>query len=104
MSFRLLAAAAMLALAGCQSTPYVRPALPQAGSLDAGFGETTKYNAAVQVINPDPVYTADGAQPGDSGAKAAAATKRYRTDTVKDTQAISSTTRSGGSSGGGGPQ
>ena len=99
MSSRLLAAAAMLALAGCQSTTYVRPALPQAGSLDAGLGETTKYNAAVQVINPDPVYTADGAQPGDSGAKAADASKRYRTGTVKDTQAMSST-----SSGGGGPR
>jgi hypothetical protein len=55
MSSRLLAAAALLALAGCQNTLYVRPALPQAGSLDAGVGETTKYNAAVQVINPDPV-------------------------------------------------
>ena len=101
MSSRLLATAALLALAGCQSTPYVRPALPQAGSLDAGVGETTKYNAAVQVINPDPVYTADGAQPGDNGAKAAAATKRYRTDAVKTTQPISSTTRGGGSGGGG---
>ena len=101
MSSRLLAAAALLALAGCQNTLYVRPALPQAGSLDAGVGETTKYNAAVQVINPDPVYTADGAQPGDNGAKAAAATKRYRTDAVKTTQPISSTTRGGGSGGGG---
>jgi hypothetical protein len=98
MSCKLLAVAAMLALAGCQSTPYARPALPQAGSLDAGFGETTKYNAAVQIINPDPVYTADGAQPGDSGAKAAAATRRYRTDAVKATQAISSTTSGGGGS------
>lgn len=96
MSSRLLAAAAMLALAGCQSTPYARPALPQAGSLDAGFGETTKYNAAVQIINPDPVYTADGAQPGDSGAKAADASKRYRTDAVKELQSISSTKRGGG--------
>lgn len=99
MSSRMLAAAAMLALAGCQSTPYAQSALPQAGSLDAGFGETSKYNAAVQIINPDPVYTADGAQPGDSGAKAADASKRYRTGAVQDTQAISST-----SSGGGGPQ
>ena len=99
MSSRLLAAAALLALAGCQNTLYVRPALPQAGSLDAGVGETTKYNAAVQVINPDPVYTVDGAQPGDNGAKAAAATKRYRTGTAKEPQSISST-----SSGGGGPR
>ena len=99
MSSRLLAAAALLALAGCQNTLYVRPALPQAGSLDAGVGETTKYNAAVQVINPDPVYTADGAQPGDNGAKAAAATKRYRTDAVKPTE-LPSAMKSGGGGGG----
>lgn len=101
MSSRLLASAALLALAGCQSAPYERPALPQAGSLDAGWGEASKYNAAVQIINPDPVYAADGAHPGDSGVKAAEATKRYRTDTVKQPELPSSTKRSGGS---GGPQ
>jgi len=47
MSFRLLAAASGAALlAGCQTQP-----LPQAGSLDAGFGEVTRYNAAVQVFS-----------------------------------------------------
>ncbi len=82
MFFRLIVAAAGLAsIAGCNTAP-----LPQAGSLDAGFGETMKYNAAVQIINPDPVYTADGAQPGDSGEKAANASKRYRTDQVKETE------------------
>ena len=99
MSFRLLAAVSGAALlAGCQTDP-----LPQAGSLDAGFGEVTRYNAAVQVINPDPVYTADGAQPGDNGEKAAAATKRYRTDKVKETQRVTSTTSGGmGGQGSGG--
>ena len=97
MSFRLLAASAgMIALTACASAP-----LPQAGSLDAGFGETAKYNAAVHIINPDPVYTADGAQPGDSGEKAAAASKRYRTDQVKETESASTTQSS---SGGSGPQ
>jgi outer membrane murein-binding lipoprotein Lpp len=80
MSFRLIAALAGTALlAGCQSDP-----LPQAGSLDAGFGEVSRYNAAVQTINPDPVYTADGAQAGDNGEKAADATKRYRTGENND--------------------
>lgn len=98
MSSRLLATAAILLLAGCE-TVETRIA-PQAGSLDAGFGEATKHNAAVQVIDPDPVYPADGAQPGDHGEKAANATKRYRTDQVKDTEPASSTSRRGGNNGG----
>ena len=95
MSSKLLGAIGCMALlAGCETVP------PQAGSLDAGFGEVTKYNAAVQTINPDPVYTAGGAQPGDHGEKGAAAVKRYRTDAVKDVEQI----ETGGRSGGGGPQ
>ena len=79
MSSRLLAAPVALALlAGCET------ASPQTGSLDPGFGEAVKYDMAIQVIDPDPVYSAEGAQPGDSGAKGAAAVKRYRTDAVKD--------------------
>jgi hypothetical protein len=102
MSSRLLAAAASCAMLGaCTTAP-----LPQAGSLDAGWGEASKYNAAVQIIDPEPVYTAQGAQPGDNGEKAANATKRYRTDQVKDTQPTSSTQRSGmgGSGGSSGPR
>ena len=38
---------------------------------------------------------------GDSGVKGAAAVKRYRTDAVKQTQAVSSTSSSSGGSGGG---
>ena len=80
MSFRLPGAiAAMILLAGCQSDP-----LPQAGSLDAGFGEVSRYNAAVQTINPDPVYTPAGAQPGENGEKGADATKNYRTGKTMD--------------------
>ena len=98
MSSRLLAAVAGCAMLGaCHTAP-----LPQAGSLDAGWGEASKYNAAVQIIDPDPVYPAGGAQPGDHGEKAANATKRYRTDRVKDT--VPSTTQSSGSSGGSGPR
>lgn len=90
------AAAALVLLGGCEAVN--RPI----GTTDPYMGEATKWNAAVQVINPDPVYTEDDAQPGDSGQKAAEAVKRYRTDQVKQTQSQSSTSSSG--SGSGGPQ
>ena len=57
-----------------------------------------KYTAAAQIINPDPVYPAGAAQPGDNGAKAQAAMKRYRTDAVKAVETVSSTQSSGGGS------
>ena len=98
MSYKLLAVLGCMALGACNTIP------PQAGSMDAGWGEASKYNAAVQIIDPNPVYTADAAQPGDNGEKAAAATKRYRTDAVKDTQPASSTRRPGASGGGSGPR
>lgn len=101
MSSRLiLAGMAGLLLAACE-TVETRIA-PQAGSLDAGIGEATRYNAAAQIINPDPVYTAEDEQPGYHGAKAAAATRRYRTDQVKDTvPAATSNRRTTGGSGSG---
>lgn len=79
MSFKLLCAAplAVLLLAGCDTINQNNI------SPDPGFGETAKYNAAVQVIDPDPVYSAQDSQPGDRGDKGAAAVKRYRTDAVK---------------------
>ena len=64
-------------------------------SPDPYFGEAAKYNAAVQTIDPDPVYAEDGSQPGDSGAKGAAAVKRYRTDAVKEIEQQQTTTSSG---------
>ena len=94
----LLGPLAVALLAGC-NTVY-----EQSGSKDPGFGEAAKYNAAVQTIDPDPVYTAEGAQPGDDGAKGANAVKRYRTDAVKAVVVQSSTSGSGGSGGGSGPQ
>jgi len=97
MNSKLLATpAALMLLAGC-NTVY-----EHSGSTDPGLGEAAKYNMAVQTIDPDPVYTADGAQPGEDGAKGAAAVKRYRTDAVKALQIQSSTTSSGGGGGGGG--
>jgi len=69
------------------------------GQEDPAFGETVKYNAALQIINPAPVYAAEGAQPGDNGDHGAQAVKRYRTGTVKALETISSTTSSSGGSG-----
>jgi len=100
MSCKLtLIAAAVLLTSGC-STGYTK----HIGEEDPGLGETVKYNAAAQIINPDPVYPPGAAQPGDSGVKAQAAMKRYRTDTVKAVETISSTQSSSGGSGGGATQ
>lgn len=98
MSFKLIAAAGAAALlAGCASEQ-----LPQAGSADAAWGEASKYNAAVQTINPDPVYTAQDSQPGDNGEKMANAVKRYRTDNVKEPEPVNTTRKTTGSGSGGG--
>ena len=86
----LLIAAACLALAACNTT------YSHIGDEDPAFGEAVKYNSAIQTINPTPVYAANGAQPGDSGVKGQAAVKRYRTDSVKAVETIS--TQSGGGS------
>ena len=95
MSSRLLIAPIMLVLlAGCQTAAP----LPQAGSLDAGFGEAVKYDMAIQTVDPDPVYDENDAQPGADGAKGAAAVKRYRTDTVKQLETQTTTTQSGSGS------
>lgn len=85
----LLAPLTLVLLAGCD-TVY-----PQSGSTDPGFGEAVKYNAAIQTIDPDPVYAEGDSQPGDSGAKGAAAVRRYRTDAVKPVETIQTSTGSG---------
>lgn len=97
MSCKLLFAPVLIVLlAGCATTAQ----LPQAGSLDAGFGEAVKYDMALQTIDPDPVYDSNDAQPGADGAKGAAAVKRYRTDTVKQVESQATTQSSSGSSSG----
>ena len=100
----MLLPAALALLAGCQTRPItpVYPALPQAGSMDAGFGEAVKYDMAIQVIDPDPVYGPGDLQPGYHGEKGANAVKRYRTDRVKETESQSTT--AGVQSGGSGPR
>ena len=81
----LLAPAALVLLAGCSTVNA------PIGSADPGFGEAVKYNAAIQTIDPDPVYTASDAQPGDHGEKGAKAVDRYRKDAVKQTEQIQTT-------------
>ena len=84
------AASAALFLGGCNTT--------DANSLspDPAFGEAIKYDMAIQIIDPDPVYDDEGAQPGESGVKGAEAVKRYRTDKVKDAKAVTTSTTTGG--------
>lgn len=95
MCSRLLGAAALLmATAGCNTVD------PRTGSVDRSFGEAVAWNKAVQTINPDPVYTADAAQPGGDGAKGAAASERYRTDKVKPLERVNSTQVTAGSGSG----
>ena len=87
MSSKLLAAgAAVLTLAACHSGPV--------GTEDPGLGESVRYNASIQTINPNPVYPEEGAQPGDNGDKGAQAVKRYRSEAVKEVQPIATTSGS----------
>jgi len=71
------------------------------GSLDPGFGEAARYNAAIQTIDPDPRVVAGAAMPGANGAVGAASAKRYRTDAVKPVERVDTT---GGTSGSSGPK
>jgi len=66
------------------------------GDEDPYFGEAMRYDAAVQTINPEPVYAEGSAQPGDNGDKGAQAVKRYRTDKVSERHTKESRVRSGG--------
>jgi hypothetical protein len=93
MSSKLLLGAplAVLLLTGCDTLNQNNL------SPDPGFGEAAKYDAAVQIIDPDPVYDAQGAQPGDNGEKGAAAVKRYRTDKVKNVERMTTSSSTGSS-------
>ena len=69
--------AVLFAAAGC--TP-----------VDPGFGEAVRYDMAIQTVDPDPQYPADGAKPADSGEHAQKATERYRKGNTKPARPISS--------------
>lgn len=68
------------------------------GDEDPAFGESVKYDQAIQTINPDPAYAANSTQPGTMAAKTQPAVKRYRTDTVKPVETMQTAT--GGSNSG----
>lgn len=95
MSSRLLMAPLAAALlVGCNTID------PATRSVDPAFGEAVKYNAAIQTIDPAPVYGELDAQPGESGVRGAEAVERYRTGEVRELERIQTT----GGQGGGGPQ
>jgi len=92
-SKRLFFAAIACASLGACGTVY-----SHYGDEDAGLGEAVKYDQAIQVINPAPVYAANSTQPGSSGDVGQKAVERYRTDKVKPVEMMQTT---GGSGGGG---
>lgn len=91
-----IAAVACTGLTGCNTMHS------HYGDEDSAFGEAVKYDTAIQVINPAPVYTAASARPGANGDVGASAVKRYRTDKVKPVQRIGTSIGAGGGGGGGG--
>jgi hypothetical protein len=101
-----IAFAAVSTLAGCNTVST------HIGDADPFVGEAVKYNAALQTINPEPVYAEGSTLPGDNGVVGAAAIKRYRTGENKTQHKAEanaskssglSTTQSTSSSGSGGP-
>ena len=94
------AVAACTSLAGCTSLVQ-----SHIGDEDPALGEAFRYDTAMQVINPAPVYGPDSTQPGSNGDKGAQAVKRYRTDKVKPVETMGTTSGvETGSGGGMGPQ
>ena len=87
MRASVLLALAVLPLAGCTAN-------------DVTFGGAVKSDYALQTINPDPHPESDAIE-GGSGARAAVAMERYRTDKVTQPTAVQ-TTDVGVSGGGGG--
>ena len=95
-SKRLFFAAIACASLGACATVY-----SHYGDEDPGLGEAVKYDQAIQVINPAPVYAANSTQPGSSGDVGQKAVERYRTDKVKPVETMQTTTGSSGGSGSG---
>lgn len=71
--------------------------------VDPGFGEALRYDMAIQTIDPDPQYPANGAQPGASGAKGQKAHERYRKGETKSLRIDSAGAGGGGASSSSGP-
>ncbi len=66
---------------------------------DISFGNSVRQTMAAQVVNPDPQY--ENPIPTTDASKSAEAVKRYRTDKVKQPDAVRTTT---GISQGGSPR
>jgi hypothetical protein len=95
MSFNRIRA--LVLIVGLAGLAACNTANTHIGDEDPGMGEAIKYNAALQTINPTPVYPSTAAQPGANGDVGAHAVKRYRTDSVKPVETMQTT--SGSSSG-----
>lgn len=91
MKRAFLVAAAICALPGCNTVNK------HIGEEDPYFGDSVKYDTALQTINPDPVYPPSAAQPGSNGDKGARSVLRYRTDAVKAVEATQTTSGASGS-------
>jgi hypothetical protein len=98
MFYKVVVSSALLTVLGACS--HIDP---QTGSADRQFGEAVAWNKQVQLVNPEPVYTAQSSQPGSDADKAAAASKRYRTDAVRNVERVQ-TSSSSGSDNGSGPK
>ena len=96
MRSKLFLALPMVLLSGCVNEPIAQ--------RDPAVGEAVKYNAAVQTINPNPVYAEGSAQPGDHGEHGADAVQRYRQGTVTQPVGLGTTNSAGSPGGSGGPQ
>jgi hypothetical protein len=97
--------ATILMLGGCNTTQKT------IGMDDPYFGESVRYNAALQTINPDPVYPEGGMEPGSLGATSTAAINRLRTDQTAqrhrnevNAAKVGSLSTTETTSGGGGPR
>jgi predicted small secreted protein len=93
-----IAVVGSLALAACNT------AQTHIGDEDSALGEAVAYDKAIQIINPAPVYAANGAQPGSNGEVGSKAVERYRTDKVKQVEQMQTTTGSSGGGSGSGPR
>lgn len=90
MRFKLVLAVvpATVLLSGCVNE--------RIGQRDPALGEAVKYNAAIQTINPDPIYPEGSAEPGENGDRGARAVQRYREGEVTPVEMMETTTGSSG--------
>ena len=95
-AFLAVAGALAALLAGCTSPPI------QATDRLAGFGDSINQNAAVMIIDPQPLRARDTALPLD-GHRAEIAIIRYYTDTVIPPEALTTANIGSSASGGAAP-